>query len=230
MLYPPIHLELVASLASVREPVLLQSGSHPLSYLLLPFLPFFVVGFMRNNAIVNWIAVEVSALFILWILWVVTAARTSDWNNALSALCKEAGLEAGNKALNDEDAQGIQAAQSAQTFCHEMQAVEGLSFVVWIFILFYVGTILTNAFLAMSRGNKKIWTTSVVEADFSARPQNDRFPMTSAKTEPSPMYQQPQYQQPQYTGQQGYNGAPAPVVQSMNTGGYNNHGNMPGQV
>jgi len=113
---------------------------------------FVTVGAIRRGAFFNMIVVEFTTIVVLWVLWIVVAARTADWWVAL-----------GCNAPDDElSSLGV-------TFCHETVAIEGLSFLIWIILLIFLLTLIVYIIIGKSRGNT-VWTVSVAEATFFSRP------------------------------------------------------------
>ncbi|KAI6047989.1 hypothetical protein EDC04DRAFT_42145 [Pisolithus marmoratus] len=158
-----------------------------------------IIDVVRRGAFTSMVIVELIWLFVLWVLWVATAGE------AVSAaeLYFSAGCVYENSLVNQA--------------CHEIQAVEAFSFLVFFILLGYTIVLLVFTCIAAARGNS-LWLKSVRESNFLA-------PSPTAPPPPQPMGQYPgtvapQYQvppqQPQYTGASGqppYAGPPTPSQQ-----------------
>jgi len=93
-----------------------------------------------------------------------------------------------------------------QSYCNELYAIEGLSFVVWLSLLAYIITNIVFSILGRQRGNK-VWKISANDATYLEH--NNKVPPVDGGV---PMQQQ----QPQFTGQQAqysHTAAPPPAQQ-----------------
>ncbi|KIL01012.1 hypothetical protein PAXRUDRAFT_821019 [Paxillus rubicundulus Ve08.2h10] len=188
-----------------------------LSLLTLPVM--LVTDFIRRGAFTSMVVVELVWLFILWILWVATAAEAV---NTSTYYFPYGCIDGGDPIV-------LQA-------CHEVQAIEAFSFLVFIILLVYTVLLLISALVAASRGDR-VWLSSVRETTFfrSSNPPAQQHPMGQYNGTPAPQHQavpqqyvgtpvQPQYigspVQPQYTGstvpsQQPYPGIPGAHSQAI---------------
>ncbi|THU99961.1 hypothetical protein K435DRAFT_964253 [Dendrothele bispora CBS 962.96] len=184
---------------------------------LLMLTPIVVIGFLRKGAWLNMNVVEIPVAGFLWVLWFALAILCTSWVPLLYP-----------------DGCPARANSITKTFCSEFFAIEGLAFVVWIFLLAYVATMIVICIIGKSRGNT-VWLVpadapNYFEYDPNAKPTTDMTGASMAyQTQPSypPQQQQMQQQgyqqqqppmmQQQYTGpqqQQGY----APQMQQQHTG------------
>ncbi|KAI5124883.1 hypothetical protein M0805_007313 [Coniferiporia weirii] len=119
--------------------------------------PMFVIDFIRGGAVTSWIVVELSVTGVLMILWLATAADAASASSGESVNCN---LVSGE----------------SESLCRDYQAIEAFSFLNWIFLMGYFGTLLVVALRAHSRGNN-VWRGSVRETDFSAGATGTNVPM-----------------------------------------------------
>ncbi|KAF9245725.1 hypothetical protein BU15DRAFT_70796 [Melanogaster broomeanus] len=136
-----------------------------LSMVTLPLMV--VLDFYRRGAFTSMIVVELVWLFILWVLWVATAAEAAVAVNFFFPFgCIYPEYPVTNQA------------------CHEMQATEAFSFLIFIILLVYTILLLISALVAASRGNG-VWLSSVKESTF--------FRSSDSPVQPLPMVRWPQY-------------------------------------
>jgi len=162
----------------------------------LAIAPLLGVDFVRRGAVTSWTAVEVVVLGILSILWLATAADTTSvinsfWNtlHRLGPIFQGKSCTVFNRLSDELDAL-LQAEpdltstaggvdfDDLATLCHQANAIQGLSFVNWLFLMGYVGVLLTFAIIAATRGIGRVWTSSVRDTDFFARWQPSDIPMS----------------------------------------------------
>ncbi|KAG5340889.1 hypothetical protein E4T56_gene8201 [Termitomyces sp. T112] len=117
-----------------------------LTVLTLPVM--LVVGLIRRGAFTSMIAVELSTLTVLWVLFLTVGALTAQWNKILYPF-----------GCGDTFDLNI----NQQGWCREFLAIMGSSFVVWIVLLLYTVTLLVMALIGKSNGHT-VWTVSVEEA------------------------------------------------------------------
>ncbi|KAL0953575.1 hypothetical protein HGRIS_004791 [Hohenbuehelia grisea] len=169
--------------------------------LTLAFLiTFLVVDHLRKGAFTSMIVTELSALGLLWILWLTTAALAAEEN----AFRFATGCTA-----------------RSGTVCGEFGAIVAFSFLNWIIVFAYIGVLLVFSIIQATRGNP-IWFQSVNTADFNAPSQNQGIapqmgvvhPQATGASSYPPQSPPQQYQQqlaqpqPQFAGQPGYGSAP----------------------
>lgn len=119
----------------------------------LVFPVFLIVSAIRKNAGITMIAVELSVLLVIWVLWLTNSILVMQWGQLFYPFgCSV--LFYSIYIAPDSD------------WCTEFFAIEKLSIVIWVFLLIYWLTILVSAVVSQSRGNSKVWTTPVKEAVF----------------------------------------------------------------
>jgi len=108
-----------------------------------------IVDFMRTGAFTSMVVVELVWIFVVWVLWLSTAADTA-WFASLEFVSSCNYI---NKIVS--------------TACREVQAIEAFSFLIWIILMAYTITLLVYAIIGSSRGHKT-WTSTVKQANFLA--------------------------------------------------------------
>ncbi|KAF8841942.1 hypothetical protein BDN67DRAFT_471233 [Paxillus ammoniavirescens] len=172
-----------------------------LSLLTLPVM--LVTDFLRRGAFTSMVVVELVWLSILWVLWVATAAEAV---NASTYYFPYGCIDEGDPTV-------LQA-------CHEIQAVEAFSFLIFIILMLYTVLLLISALVAASRGDR-VWLSTVKDSTFfrSSNPPAQQHPMGQYSGTPAAQHQAVPQQyigtpvQPQYSGstvpsQQPYPGVP----------------------
>ncbi|KAK7461983.1 hypothetical protein VKT23_008415 [Stygiomarasmius scandens] len=190
---------------------------------LLMLTPIVVIGFLRQGAWLNMNVVEIPVAGFLWVLWFALAILCTEW----------AGIWYPNGCPTVANS-------TTKTFCSELFAIEGLAFVVWIFLLGYVGSMIVICLIGKSRGHA-VWlvsadTPTYFAYDPNAKPAADLTGASTYQTQQSyPPQQQQVYaqQQPlmqqQYTGPQQQQTYTPPPMQQQNTGySYNTNSYTPG--
>jgi len=149
-----IALSLAAHLTSLTEEffhvyfkfaalTIATAGLHILS---LPVL--LIIGRTRNGAFTSMVVVELSWLFVIWVMWIATGADAANANSlTFNGNCN---LYRGNYA----------------TACNEIQAIEAIGFINWLILLGYSVVVLVFAIKAASDG-RPAWTVSVREIYWS---------------------------------------------------------------
>jgi len=115
---------------------------------LLTILPMMIIDTLRNGAFTSMVIFELVWTFILWVLWIATAALSSQ-DGTGSADCAYYG-----------------AFFNLATMCHEFNAIEGFSHVTWLIFLFYFATLLVSTMRLNKNGHTGVWQQSVKETDF----------------------------------------------------------------
>lgn len=94
-----------------------------------------------------------------------------------------------------------------QSICHQFQAMEAFSWLNWLILWGWTFVLLVFSVIALSRGNRSVWTAPAGQTDFFARGNGTQVPPVKHEYDgstypPQPQYgAQPQHVQPQYTGQ-----------------------------
>ncbi|KDQ28887.1 hypothetical protein PLEOSDRAFT_1088921 [Pleurotus ostreatus PC15] len=134
-----------------------------------------IVDRLRKGAIASWIVTELSVMGFLWIFWLTTGALVSEENAfRFSPGCSN----------------------TRGTVCGEFAATVAFSWLNWLIIFGYGGTLLVFSIIAATRGNS-VWFKSVSEADFFAPAVQKAAPPTVYQPQPV----QPQMQQQPIQGQ-----------------------------
>jgi len=173
-------------------------------------IPCLIIDFLRKDAFTSMVAVEIGWSALLTILWVAAAGETT----ALQALTL-------NDDCNIGDRFRIHNAQidAAESFCHQRHAIEAFAWLGFILFLGWLATLIAFAAIAHSRGNSKVWTSSVTGTDFFARA--GPTPQNQMPYNPQPMQQQQQYPgYSSYPPAQGYNQSPQGYTPSPPPQGY----------
>ncbi|KAF5367081.1 hypothetical protein D9758_003918 [Tetrapyrgos nigripes] len=184
---------------------------------LIGLAPLLVVGFLRKGAWINMNVVELPVIGFLWVFWFAEAILTTSWNWLYPDGC----LARFNSIT--------------KTYCNELFAIEGLAFVVWIFLFAYIATMLIICLIGKSRGHAVWLVAADVPSYFEENPNEKNvidspsvYAAPAAPQQPSmqnlqasSLYppQQP-IQQPIHTGVQPQ--AYSPQMQQQNTGYSNN--------
>ncbi|KIJ92592.1 hypothetical protein K443DRAFT_135246 [Laccaria amethystina LaAM-08-1] len=114
----------------------------------LVFPVFLIVSAIRKNAGFTMIAVELSVLLVIWVLWLTNSVLVIQWGRLFYPF--------GCSALFSP----------ASDWCTEFFAIAKLSIMICVFLFIYWLTILVSAVVSQSRGNSKVWTTPVKDAVF----------------------------------------------------------------
>jgi len=156
----------------------LAIASAVITVVTLPVL--LIVDLLRNGAFTSMVVVELPWLFIVWVLWLAAGADTAN----------------ANSLLFDSSCSFVR--EVFLPTCHEVQAIEGFSFLNWIMLMAYSIVVFVMAIIGSTRGHKT-WTTSVKNANFLG-PAEGGVP--AAGPEPGYTYnvspQPPMQQQHQY--------------------------------
>jgi len=120
--------------------------------------PLLATDFLRQGAMVSMVLIDLIVGFILWILWLTAGAYTaSQWNFS----CTQSDLFYSDTIIG----------------CGEAKAAAGFAFLIFFALLGYWVTLLVFSIIAMSNGNRNIWTTPINEANFDEKsPQNFNAP------------------------------------------------------
>ncbi|KAJ6538942.1 hypothetical protein B0H19DRAFT_334028 [Mycena capillaripes] len=160
-------------------------------------LPIMIgLEFLRPGAFTSMIAVELSWLSILWVLWLATGADSAQaGQNTFIADCSN---------YFDDIVQGA---------CRETSAIQGFAFLNWLILTAYTILILVLTLIAASRKHTGVWKSSVADAPFftpgaaPAIPPVASQPVTSQpESAPAGSYN------PNSVGAGGY--SPQPIVHS----------------
>ncbi|KAI0303076.1 hypothetical protein BC826DRAFT_328184 [Russula brevipes] len=154
ILFSVIVMSLSADLISMTAPGYFIFSALALAISLLTILTLtlmLIIDKLREGSIFSYAGVEIAWLTILWILW-LTSGSYAAWtdNQLISGYPEEATCDFGD--LNDVGAD--------IRFCHEIKAVIGFSFILWILLMAYTFTLLVLTLRARGRGHPA-WTTSV---------------------------------------------------------------------
>ncbi|KDQ08826.1 hypothetical protein BOTBODRAFT_555195 [Botryobasidium botryosum FD-172 SS1] len=183
---------------------------------LITILPILIIDRARKGAFTSLVWFELVWTGILWVLWIAAAAESAG-SIPFTSSCVAP--------------RGFVGAAFYESACHQYQAIQAFSWLAWLLMFGYFITLLTLAVIQhASKGNTRIWFSSVPDSDFFApaqpsamQPQQQAFapqqqPMAAQHGQygaPSTaQYQQPQYAgspQPQYAGNQ-YPTSPAGTV------------------
>ncbi|KAH9843966.1 uncharacterized protein C8Q71DRAFT_730718 [Rhodofomes roseus] len=109
----------------------------------------------------SWIAVELSWLSLLWILFLATAADAASDLNRVNNRC--------NFYYTQQN-----------TMCHETQGMAAFAFLAWIPLMAYTITLLVIAILNSSQ-SANIWTSSIKDT-FVGPKTGNQIPMTTNAT------------------------------------------------
>jgi len=159
--------------------------------------PMFAIDFLRRGAITSWIIVELSWGGFLWVLWLASAALSSENLQDAGGLCTNYRF----------------APNWWSRSCSEIQAIVAFSWLIWISWSFYLISLLTLSIISHTKG-APIWKTSVRDATFTPVNVDLSGAMGSPATEHkspihTPMQQQPSLQS--YPPQQTYPNQAPPV-------------------
>ncbi|EJD53646.1 hypothetical protein AURDEDRAFT_52382 [Auricularia subglabra TFB-10046 SS5] len=145
---------------------------------------------LRNGAITSIVVVELAWTAILGIFWLAAAAAQAS-NVFIPGDCSIVGGE-------------------GESICRQFQAMQAFSWLNWIILWGWTFLLVVVAAIALSRGNRGVWTAPAGQTDFFARGEGSSIPpvqqqSTGATYNPTyPPQQQAFVQpgvQPQYTGQ-----------------------------
>jgi len=152
--------------------------------------PLLAIGILRQGAMVSMVLVDLIVVFILWILWLTAGAYTaSQWNSSCST----------SHDVIDPFTRKTDHFGYTIPGCGSAKAAAGFSFLIFFALFGYWVTLLVFSVIALTRGNKDIWTTPVNEANFTEKPA-PLYPAPAAGTgNPQQQQQYPPVQQ-QYTG------------------------------
>jgi len=114
----------------------------------ISLLTMMVVDYMRKGAVTSMIAVELSWLGFLWILWLATGASAADTPFA-STGCDYFGSRY----------------SELTTACHEYSAIQAFAFLNWIILMGYTTALLVLSIMAAQKGHS-VWVSSVRETNF----------------------------------------------------------------
>jgi len=126
------------------------------------------VDTMRKGAVTSMILVELGWLSFMWILWLATGADAADATNGMKNTCNIK----------------IRGASDLKTLCHEYSGIQAFAFLNWIILLGYTSTVLAFCIIALSRGHKNVWFSSVKDLDLSA-PSSSGEKVVAHNTGPS---------------------------------------------
>ncbi|GLB33399.1 hypothetical protein LshimejAT787_0102830 [Lyophyllum shimeji] len=118
---------------------------------LLSLLTMLVVDNMRKGAFTSMIIVEIGWLGLLWVLWLTTAALTSQLGVFTGSSCHTRN-------------------STANTLCREISAVQAFAHLAWLVLFGYLGALITFSLIAANRGYNRVWFQSVKETEFNAPP------------------------------------------------------------
>ncbi|KAJ7179507.1 hypothetical protein C8R46DRAFT_642643 [Mycena filopes] len=125
--------------------------------------------FMRPGAVfTSMIVVELSWLFIVWVLWLATAADAAQEGQIFISNC------------------GDYLDGTVKTACQEAQAVQAFSFLNWIILMIYTIFILVLAITAASRKHTGVWKSSVADAPFFTPGNESSIPPVTSQPESAP--------------------------------------------
>ncbi|KAK7047081.1 hypothetical protein VNI00_006741 [Paramarasmius palmivorus] len=155
---------------------------------LLTLPVFLVMGVLRRNTWLTMNVVELPVLGFLTVLWLAESILLTQW----------AAIWYGSAGC------GFRGSATQKTFCQELSAVEGMSFVIWIFFFGYITTMIVLCIIGKSRGND-VWMVSAAEAKYfehnATAPQNKESMMMAPGVQPqyTGVPQQPTQQQQMYS-------------------------------
>jgi hypothetical protein len=199
LVFAVIVLALSAHLTSLTAPVVFdfEGLGIAVGVLSLITMPVMIgVDFARRGAFTSMVLVELIWTFILWVLWIATAALAAE----------ESQISFGDFSASCNFENTIVAGE-----CHELAAIEAFSFLAWLLLMGYNITLLVFAIMGASRGNRT-WTSSVGDglltpkggegvAPVSALSTGTGYstaPTTTQYSSPQTMQYPPQQQQPYY--------------------------------
>ncbi|OBZ78967.1 hypothetical protein A0H81_00689 [Grifola frondosa] len=121
---------------------------------LLTVPPMLVIDLLRTGAFTSMIAVELSWLGFLWIMFLATGGSAADsaanfWGSC--SFWSTIGLSASANA------------------CRETSGIAAFGFLAWIVLLGYFVALLTMSIIHATRGHH-VWTVSLKQANFDAFP------------------------------------------------------------
>lgn len=160
---------------------------------LLVAIPVTVIDQLRNGAITSIVVVELAWTAILGIFWLAAAAAQAS-NVFIPGDCSVLGGE-------------------GESICRQFQAMQAFSWLNWILLWGWTFLLVVVAAIALSRGNRGVWTGPAGQTDFFARGEGSSIPpvqqqstgATYNATYPPQQQQQAAFPQPgvqpQYTGQ-----------------------------
>lgn len=178
IVFATIVLGLAADLVSITESnaglywnfSALGVATAVLTFVTLIFMV--VIDAYRRGAFTSRVVVEAVWLSILWVLWLSTGAYAA-YTDSLVFIGSDCSF------VNP----------TASLVCGEFKAIEAFSFLTWIILMGYTGTLIVFAFIGQSRGNNS-WTTTVRDASFLAHPAPkgpiDGTPMEQHYAPPTP--------------------------------------------
>jgi len=123
----------------------LALASATISVVTLPVL--LLVDILRNGAFTSMVVFELAWLFVLWVLWLATAALATQFN----------------QDVFDSNCSLVRVFFVAA--CHQEQTIVAFAYLIWLILMVYTIVLLVMAIIGSSRGNKT-WTTSVKHANF----------------------------------------------------------------
>ncbi|KZP21783.1 hypothetical protein FIBSPDRAFT_501683 [Athelia psychrophila] len=181
-----LHLArtVVFSLSSLFALIVLGLAANNILFLVFSILAIITAGFTivtlpvmliidakRSGVFTSMIFTELVTLFVLWVLWLATAAWAT--NTFVSPF-----------EFEDSCRYYIGA-------CGEFKALIAFSHLTWILLMVYYGVLLVMGFIGANRG-QRTWTTSVKEAGFfspgpryAAAPSNNSASMQQQQYHPT---------------------------------------------
>ncbi|KAI0303077.1 hypothetical protein BC826DRAFT_1101220 [Russula brevipes] len=143
---------------------------------ILTVTPMLIIDKLRQGSILSYAGVEIVWPTILWVLWLTSGSYTAWKDNQFSVIPAEANCDF------DFD-YGVDVSKYNR-FCHEIKAVIGFSFILWILLLAYTFILLVLTLRAKERGHPA-WTTSVRDGGIlhpTEKPTESAFQMPVAQT------------------------------------------------
>ncbi|KAF9028333.1 hypothetical protein BDZ89DRAFT_1133654 [Hymenopellis radicata] len=101
-----------------------------------------VIDMLRKGAFTSMVMVEMGWLGILWVLWLTSAGLAANANNLTFI---------SNCDYRFPELSGA---------CKEGMAIEAFSFLSWLILMGYWGTLLVFSLIAINRGNLTVWSSS----------------------------------------------------------------------
>ncbi|KAH7105601.1 hypothetical protein BKA62DRAFT_690272 [Auriculariales sp. MPI-PUGE-AT-0066] len=150
---------------------------------LLVGVPLLVIDRIRNGAITGMVAVELAWTGILGVFWLAAA-----------------GSQAGSAIINELDCSDLGFGGEIESQCHQFKAMEAFSWLNWLLLWGWTLALLVFSIIALTRGNKSVFTSPAGQTDYFARSSQPMVPPvqyqpTGASYPPMQQQFSPQYAQ-----------------------------------
>ncbi|KAI0761858.1 hypothetical protein BC629DRAFT_986617 [Irpex lacteus] len=133
--------------------------------------PMLIVDFFRRGAFTSMIIVEIPVLGLLFILWLVDAAWSSNFLSRIQSTCALTTITGSRGQVDSE-------LNLLQSVCTDIKLTVAFGWLAWIPLLGYFLTLLTVSIIGAQKG-ASVWKSSVRDCDFgygsSSRRSEDKM-------------------------------------------------------